>query len=59
MKRLTFGITTSPYLASQVLMQLTSDYSDEFPTAAALIEQVFYIDNLLDWGRHSVDSMSH
>ena len=47
MKRLTFCITTSPYLASQVLKQLASDYSDEFPTAAALVEQAFYIDNCL------------
>ena len=47
MKKLTFGITTSPYLASQVLRQLVSDYSDEFPTAAALIEQAFYVDDCL------------
>ena len=46
-KRLTFGITTSPYLASQVLRQLASDYSDEFPTVAALIEQAFYFDDCL------------
>ena len=44
MKRLTFA---SAYLASQVLRQLVSDYSDEFPTAAALIEQAFYIDDCL------------
>ena len=47
MKRLTFGVTTSPHLASQVLRQLASDYSDEFPTAAALIEQAFYVDDCL------------
>ena len=29
------------------LRQLASDYSDEFPTAAALIEQAFYVDNYL------------
>ena len=47
MTRLTFGITTSPYLASQVLRQLASDYKDDFPRAADLIHKAFYMDDCL------------
>ena len=47
MTRLTFGITTSPYLASQVLRQLASDYKDDFPRAADLIHKAFYVDDCL------------
>ncbi len=31
MTRLTFGVTSSPFLATQVLRQLASDYEQEFP----------------------------
>ena len=47
MTHLTFGITTSPYLASQVLTQLASDYKDDFPRAADLIHKTFYMDDCL------------
>ena len=44
---LTFGITTSPYLASQVLRQLASDHREEFPRAAELVHKTFYVDDCL------------
>ena len=47
MHRLSFGITTSPYLASQVLMQLASDHREEFPRAAELVHKTFYVDDCL------------
>ena len=47
MKRLTFGVTCSPYLATQVLRQLASDYRQEFPIAAQIIENSFYVDDCL------------
>ena len=45
-------------LASQVLKQLASDYSDEFPTAAVLIEQAFYADDCLT-GANTLQEACH
>ena len=47
MKRLTFGVTSSPYLASQVLHQMAQDHGAEHPKAAQLIAQSFYVDDVL------------
>ncbi len=44
-KRLTFGVTTSPYLASQVLHQVAEDQAKERPLAASIIRQSFYVDD--------------
>ena len=45
MTRLTFGVTTSPFLATQVLRQLAHDHREEFPLAARIIESSFYVDD--------------
>ena len=47
MKLLTFGVTSSPFLATKVLCQLTEDYRSEFPRAAQIIEESFYVDDCL------------
>ena len=47
MRHLTFRITNSPYLASQVLRQLASDHREEFPRAAALVHKEIYVDDCL------------
>ena len=47
MSRLTFGVTCSPYLATQVLRQIAEDYQTEFPEAARAIEEFFYVDDCL------------
>ena len=48
MTRLTFDITTTLYLASQVLRQHSSDYKDDFTRAADLIHKTsFYVDDCL------------
>ena len=47
MTRLTFGVTSSPYLATQVLRQVASDYRNDFPKAARIIESTFYVDDCL------------
>ena len=47
MKRLTFGVTTSPFLATQVLRQLALDYATDYAIASALIQQPFYVDDCL------------
>ena len=45
--RLTFGVTSSPFLATQVLHQVASDHEKEFPNAAAIIRAHFYVDDVL------------
>ena len=45
MTRVTFGVTSSPFLATQVLRQVAIDHQQEFPEAAALITSSFYVDD--------------
>ena len=45
MKRLTFGVASSPFVATQVLRQLAINYKDQYPQAAAVIESSFYVDD--------------
>jgi len=47
MTRLTFGVTSSPFLATQVLRQLALNYRGEFPRAAQIVGQLFYTDDCL------------
>ena len=47
MIRLTLGIASSTYLASQVLRQLALDYKYTHPRAAQIIRTIFYIDDCL------------
>ena len=45
--RLTFGVTSSPFLATQVLHQLAKDYQTRYPKASNLIVSGFYVDDCL------------
>ena len=45
--RITFGITTSPYLASQVLHRIAEDYHLEYPAASQIVKTSFYVDDVL------------
>ena len=47
MKRLTFGIASSPFLATRVLHQMADDYQDKYPEAAAMVKKSFYVDDCL------------
>ena len=47
MTRVTFGVTSSHFLAMQVLWQLAQDYQDQYPQAASIIMQNFYVDDVL------------
>lgn len=47
MKRLTFGVSSSPYLATQVLRKLAEDHQQDHPMAAALVKTDFYVDDCL------------
>ena len=44
---MTFGIASSPYLATRVLHQMADDYQDKYPEAAAMVKKSFYVDDCL------------
>ena len=46
MRQLTFGITSSPFLAMQVLRQVADDHEKDYSTAAELVWMVFYVDDV-------------
>ena len=54
MSRLTFGISSSPFLASQMLKQMAEDYHLKFPVAAQVIKDCFYVDDVLT-GAQSIE----
>lgn len=41
MIRLTFGVTSSPFLASKVLREVADDYKESHPRAAAVVRDDF------------------
>ena len=47
MLRLTFGVASSPFLATRVLREAASIYRDEFPRAAAVIDTCLYVDDCI------------
>ena len=47
MKRLTFGVTSSPFLATQVLRHAANLYKDEFPEASDIILHHLYVDDCI------------
>ena len=47
MKRVTFGVALSPYLATQVLQQTAHDFGEEFTLAKPHIFSSFYVDDCL------------
>lgn len=54
MTRLTFGVSSSPCIATQVLHQAATDHQVEFPRAAHALRTSFYVDDLLT-GASSVE----
>ena len=47
MNRLTFGISSSPYLAVRTLQQCATDFGSTSPTASYHVVNSFYVDDLL------------
>lgn len=45
--RLVFGITSSPFLANQVVRQVALDYEEKYPLAAGLVKSNYYVDDCL------------
>ena len=54
MKRVTFGVSASPYLAVRTLQQTAVDHGQDHPLASSHITNSFYVDNLLA-GAESVE----
>ena len=47
MRCLTFGVASSPFLATSVLRQAASDLSERYPLASAALRSDFYMDDCL------------
>ncbi len=47
MKRLKFRVSSSPFLATRVLLQLADDHKHECPKAAQIIRHSFYVNDCL------------
>ena len=45
MQRVTFGVTSSPYLAIKTLIQTAIDFGQTYPQAQKHIRESFYVDN--------------
>ncbi|XP_046869279.1 uncharacterized protein LOC124461907 [Drosophila willistoni] len=43
----TYGTTCAPFLVVRVLEQLASDHQQEFPNAAKILQEDFYVDDVL------------
>ena len=54
MKRLTFGVTSSPFLATRLLRQVAEDYQQNFTITAESIITEFYVDDVLT-GANTID----
>jgi len=46
-KRLTFGVKSSPYLATQVIRHVAESHSQSHPEASKAILEDFYVDDFL------------
>jgi len=47
LKCVVFGISSSPYLATRVLLQLADDEAEQFPLGSRILKQNFYVDDLM------------
>ena len=47
MQRVTFGVTSSPYMAVRTLMQTATDFGQSYPQAQKHIRESFYVDDFL------------
>jgi len=52
----TYGTSCAPFLAVRVLDQLAHDYQHDFPTAAKIFKEQFYVDDVLR-GAHTEEEL--
>ncbi|KAI5636523.1 pao retrotransposon peptidase domain-containing protein [Phthorimaea operculella] len=55
LKTVTYGLSSSPFLAIRVLQQLAHDHQSEFPEAAEVLRRFTYMDDVVS-GSDSIDS---
>ena len=61
MLRLTFGVSSSPYLVSQILRQIAHDHENEYQKASSVVKTNFYVDDCLSGAesvKHALDLQS-
>ena len=58
MTRLTFGVTSSSFLASSVFRQVADDYQKEYTLAAGVVHSTVYVDDCLT-GASSLSEAVH
>ncbi len=58
MKRLTFGVKSSPYLATQVIRHLAETHLQSHPAASQAVLEDFYVDDFLS-GTETVEEATH
>ena len=58
MKRLTFGVSASPYLATQILRQAAIDDDDQHSQAVNVIRETFCVDDCLT-GANTIEEAIH
>ncbi len=56
MRRLTFGVKSSPFLATQVLRRHAQDHLDSHPAAAHAVLADFYVDDVLSGARNAEEA---
>ncbi|XP_062538696.1 uncharacterized protein LOC134206972 [Armigeres subalbatus] len=54
LRTVTYGLASSPFLATMTLRQLAIDEGQQFPLAAIAVEKSFYIDDVLT-GAHTLE----
>ncbi|XP_062565473.1 uncharacterized protein LOC134227812 [Armigeres subalbatus] len=56
LQTVTYGLASSPFLATMALKQLAIEHAEEYPLAAAAIEKCFYIDDALTGAQTLVEA---
>ena len=54
MTRFTFGVSSSFFVANMAVKQNATKYSHEYPLAAKVVEEAFYVDDCLT-GANSIE----
>ncbi len=58
MRCLTFGVKSSPFLATMVLLQHAENHSVSHPVASRIIQSAFYVDDCLT-GAPTIEAAAH
>lgn len=59
LKTVTFGVNCAPYLAIRTLLHLSDDGKTTHPTAASILKDQIYVDDVLSGGHSLVEAKSY